>query len=150
MRAEVKPTATAPKSKAPTVTIRMAENSEGRTIGALVVAAGFDVARLDWAVVNPWWLVAEIDGHIVGCIDILPSRPVGRLEMLAVHPELSNRKRAKVVKALLGHGLALLQRAGCEIGAGIVPEGMEGYRKVLEHRGSRAITEGTLYAKLLR
>ncbi len=143
-------TAPAPKPKPPAVTVRMAENSDGPTIGALVVAAGFAVATLDWAVVHPWWLVAEIDGEIVGCIDILPSRPVGRLEMLATHPDLSNRKRAVVVKALVLQGTAVLEQAGCERAAGLVPEELPGYRRILEHRGARVIAEGALYAKRLR
>ena len=68
-------TTPASKSRQSAITIRLAENADGPAIGALVVAAGFAVATLDWSDVHPYWLVAVQDDAVVGCIRVAGSGP---------------------------------------------------------------------------
>ena len=151
MRAEVDPSATAPKDHVtPDVEVRLAEDVDGPAIGRLVVQAGFAVATLDWSKVYPYWLVADREDRVVGCIQVCMGLPIARLELMATDPELSNRARARVVKALLIHGLAMLKREGAEIAAGVVPGKLKGYQKILLHRGAIIIWSGDLFAKRLR
>lgn len=132
------------------VEVRLAKDADGPAIGRLVVAAGFAVATLDWSKVYPYWLVAERDGRVAGCIQVCMGLPIARLELMATDPELSKRMRARVVKSLLIHGLAMLKQQGAEIAAGVVPGELKDYQKILLHRGAIIIWSGDLFAKRLR
>ena len=85
-RTEVKSSAITPKGRVtPDVEVRLAEDADGPAIGRLVVAAGFAVATLDWMRVHPWWLVAEREGRVAGCIQTCPALPIGRLSSSEDH-----------------------------------------------------------------
>lgn len=67
--------------------VRMATNEEGEIIRHILEQADeFNIPGLDWSRVWPNWLVAEHKGIIVGCIQVLPGRPLGYIGSLAVLP----------------------------------------------------------------
>jgi hypothetical protein len=117
-------------------TLRIAENADGKAIGELAWSAGFTVEGVNWEDIYPYWLVAELHGGIVGAIQVLPGKPVGRLEMLCVDKSLRKRDRGKVVMALLYQALAVLELHGAKFASGFIPTEMQSYVRVISKRGA--------------
>lgn len=116
--------------------LRIAENCDGKAIGELAAACGFGVANIDWSEVHPYWLVAERDGRMVGAIQVLPGRPIGRIEMLCTADGLRRRDRAAVVMSLLYQACAVLRLGGSRLASGALPRNLSSYRAVIEKRGA--------------
>lgn len=129
--------------------IRLGTNADGPRIGELVAEGGFDVIGLDWTLIEPYWLVADTGEEIVGCLQVLPGRPVGRLELLAAEDSLTHRERAMVVKALLEQGMVTLQRAGVQLATGLIPFDHKEYKRLLKKRGAVVIASGNMLAKVI-
>lgn len=124
----------APKKE---TTIRLARNADGAAIAMLRAACGYpDADYLDWSNIEPYWIVACDVRDIVGALQVCPGRPVGRLEMLAVHPGLAPRARAETVKALALQGMATLRLHGSGIAAFLVPFELRAYKNALKKRGA--------------
>lgn len=127
------------------VHVRACYNAEGPQLAILARRAGFILPDLDWSLVSPYWLVAEHQRRLIGAIQLCPSVPIARLEMLCLDPELSHRLKALAVKKLLIHGCAALARAGAQYVSGLVDVGLPGYEQVLQRRGAIKQSHGTLY-----
>jgi len=127
------------------VKIRIAENVDGKTIGELAWSCGFTVDGISWEDIYPYWLVAEISGSIVGAIQVLPGKPVGRVEMLSVDRSLRKRDRGAVVMALLYQALAVLELGGSTLASGFLPEEHHEYAQVIAHRGAWSVGFGELF-----
>lgn len=132
-----------------TPSIRLATNSDGDAIHRLVTDAGFAVDGIDWGVVYPYWLVAEQDAEVIGCIQVCIGIPIGRLEMLSVSRDLSHPLRAIVVKSLLLAGAATLKKAGAQMVSGMIPFEMKSYKRLLQRRGCVSIGVGNMMARRL-
>lgn len=126
--------------------VRLAENSDGEAIKALLIAQGPFDPSIPFTDIHPYWLVAEFAGHegIVGCIQTLPSRPFGHLEMLATSKALSDLEKGLVVRELLLEGAAVLNYHRAVVVAGFVPFGMKGYKRVLKKRGAVVADTGSM------
>lgn len=142
-----KPVANDHSSAPPSV--RLASNSDGATIHRLVTDSGFAVEDIDWSVVYPYWLVAEQNGDVVGCIQVCIGVPIGRLEMLSVRADLSHMLRAAIVKSLLLAGAATLKKAGAQMVSGMIPFEMKSYKRLLQRRGCVSIGVGNMMARRL-
>lgn len=140
------------KAKSPCpkdISIRLAEDADGPRIGELARASGFGVEGIDWTSVHPHWLAAELDGRVVGAIQIILSKPIGWLEMLSLDPDLTPREQAMAVKALVERGLLSLKVFGAQLAMGVVPSEMVGYQRILERRGAVDTGSGHTWAKRL-
>ena len=133
------------------VSIRMATNDDGPAVGALVEASlpSVDLGKIDWSEVSPYWLVAEVDDQIVGCLQIALGKPFGHLEHLALVPDLPDRTKAKAVKAMVMRGLGMLTRHGAAFASFMVPFEMKSYARVLKRRGGVPIYRGNAFIKRL-
>lgn len=101
------------------VDIDLAQDDEGDDIATVLLANGVEI-EADWSKVFPYWLVASVEGRVVGCCQILVSKPFGFIEFLFVHPETAFKLRAIALRKLLLGGMATLQRAGCQYVGGAV------------------------------
>ena len=72
------------------ITVRLASNYEGDLIRELVYQNGFDLDWIDWNDIYPFWLVALMEENIVGCIQVCLSRPIGRIELLSINPDITH------------------------------------------------------------
>jgi hypothetical protein len=93
----------------------MAKNDDGDAVAALMEKNEFfqwDNWSIDWHDLEPNWLVAEHDGEIVGCIQVVPAKPIGRMEVLSINPDLSLMMRYAVTKALTSHAVGVNQMYG--------------------------------------
>lgn len=130
------------------VTVRLAENSEGATVKKLLeVQHGAQEPSLRWDSINPYWLVAELRGEIVGVIQTRPSRPMGSLEGLATARHLSEVERGRVVRELAMSGMAVLLGHGASQVQMFIPFELRAYKRVLKKRGAVVLGQGNLLAK---
>ena len=129
-------------------TVRAAEDAEGEAIHALVDAStaqyGYTIPACSWARVKPFWYVAEIQGELLGAVQICIGWPVGRVEMLSIRPGLSHTKTAKVVKALLYHAFHAMKLDGTTLICSLVAESQTDFIRILERWGFRFAAKGKM------
>ncbi len=107
---------------------------------------GFDI---DWSDIYPHWIVAEIDGTVVGAIEVCPGKPIGRLEFLMIGPGLSHTRRAKVTMQLIYAGMATLRQGGSQLCCWTVSFEQKSYRAILEKRGAETTLQANIMYKRL-
>lgn len=130
--------------------IRLAENSDGESLRELLAKSHGEIVGLDWSDIYPYWLVAEKENRIVGCINLAPSKPIGRLDLLAIDPDLGPHARGKVVRALILQGLSTLKHQGCSGSVSSIPFNLRAYKKILKkHFGAIVIGQGNMVMRLL-
>ena len=129
--------------------IRMAQNTDGETIQGLVQHAGFTIDGIDWSDVYPYWLVAETGGLVVGCIQVLPGKPIGHTGMLAVRLDHVPREKARAVKKLVIAAMAVLKQGGAQLAMGVVPFELRSYKRALKNRGAVVVSRGNVLAARL-
>jgi hypothetical protein len=127
---------------------RLALNEDGERIDEL--ASKQTGPGLDWSDIYPYWLVAEKDGKIIGCLNVAPSKPVGRLDFLALDDSLSPHTRSKAVRGLILQGMATLLAGGSTASVSIVPFELKSYKKILKkHFDATVIGQGNMIIKRL-
>lgn len=126
------------------VKIRLAENSEGQIVKSLAGSNGFDAVEMDWSDIYPYWLVAEFEDEIIGTVQVCPSRPIGRLEMLHVIPEIKNGLRRIAVTMLLIAGVETLKSHGAQVVSGVIPFDLKSYKRFLKKRGAVSAGVGNI------
>jgi hypothetical protein len=92
------------------IQVRMAKNSDGDAVAALMDQSGsfqFDDWTIDWSDLDPTWLVAECDGKILGCVQSLPAKPIGRIEILCVDMSIEIDERRQIWLDLYRHAIAM-------------------------------------------
>lgn len=130
--------------------IRLALNEDGSRLRELVALTQADIEWLDWSDIYPHWLVAEKNDQIVGCINLAVSKPIGRLDLLAVDPSLGPHARGRTVRALILRGLATLKHAGCSASLSQIPFELKAYKKLLKkHFGAAVIGQGNMVMRSL-
>ncbi len=129
------------------IRVEIAGNEDGQRIKKLVLDSGVaSVEDLDWADIHPYWLKALRGPRIVGAIQVLPGKPIGRLELLAVDDKLPHRIRAKVVMELLMQGFGVLKGHGAQMASGMLPFEARSYKRILKKRGGVVILSGNTMA----
>ncbi len=131
------------------LTVRIASDDDGPRIGELGREQGFPIDDIDWSRVNPYWLVAEDDGRIIGALQFCLALPMGWLEMMFINQELSHRERAQTVKALVERGLLALKAFGAQLAMGSVSLEMKSFKRIMKRRGGVVLSSGSLMAKRL-
>jgi hypothetical protein len=131
------------------VTVRLAKNADGPRIGELLAASGFksDGWDIDWSDIEPWWLVAEIDGVVEGAVQVCLAKPIARVEMLGINPELSYRDRSLVASKLDKQWQANVKISGASGLAGTVAYELDGFLRVASRRGYVNVAEGCVMMK---
>jgi predicted N-acetyltransferase YhbS len=92
--------------------------------------------------VYPYWVVSEKDGEVVGCIQVIPAKPIGQLENMGVREDLPQRERIRIGRTLVYHGLGVLRAYGSKAVASMVED--EKFQHVAEKRGWVATNRGAV------
>ena len=129
--------------------IRLATDADGTAVGDLVWRGGFRVDGIDWTDLGSYWLVAENGVGIVGCLQVLPGKPIGRLEFLVVDEELTHRERATISRDLSIQGYATLKLAGAQAASNLVDFKNKSLKRILKRRGARVMASGNMFIKRL-
>lgn len=126
--------------------IRWAFDHEGPVIQAILANQGVSLAtQVDWTrPLGPYWLL-YCTPDPVGCVNVNPGTPVGRLEWLTVMKEVPKRQYACAMRDLCYAGMAALHQGGSQLVAGYVADLYEGWKRVIERRKLVPIERGTLY-----
>ena len=131
------------------INIRLARNDEASQIQALLRPDNPLVDELDWSDIYPYWLVAEVDGKIVGCLQVCLGKPIGRLECLTLAPWLSSHRKGRVLQDLVFAGLATLRASGAGAASGMVSFENRVFKRWLKRHGWLVAYSGNLLVKSL-
>ena len=106
---------------------------------------------VDWTQpLGPFWLLLIKGLNPVGCINVNPGTPVGRLEWLVVKKSVPKRQYAIAIRDLLYAGATILQSQGSQIVAGQICDHEKGWQRVLQRRKFFPTEPGTLYIGVLQ
>lgn len=135
------------------VSVRMAKNDDGPEVERLMAAVGFfqfDGWEIDWSDLEPNWLVGVHSGSIVGCIQVVPARPFGRIECLCVDPELSTMMKYAVTSALTTQAAMTVKMYGAQAVTSLIPYSLPSYFGGAMNRGWFELDEGHIVMRRLR
>ena len=136
-------------TKKPKLSVRLAQNEDGEAIKRLVQtgpeAFAPEGVDLDWTDIYPFWIVAEQGDRIVGALQVIPARPVGRVEMLSVDPELPDRERARVVRLFLDHTLEIMRKSKVQMFTSLVKFGNDRFKRAFKRRGGVGAEQGNIF-----
>ena len=80
----------------------------------------------------------------MGCLQLCPGKPVGRMELLSVDQGLGPRQRAEIVKGLVYDGMAALKVSGAQAVACLINFEAKSFKRILKKRGAVVLTSGNL------
>lgn len=132
------------------IKVRFARDAEGMAIAQMVHCSHEAVPNVEWAKVYPYWMVAEKNGDLIGCIQVCYSIPVGRLEFMSFVPGLPYRTRALAVKALLNLGTLTLKKTGARVVAGCVGFEDKSFKEILKREGCTVFTSGNTLGRTIQ
>lgn len=126
--------------------IRWAFDHEGLVIQSILLDQNVALAnQVNWLLpLGPYWLL-YCDPDPVGCINVNPGTPVGRMEWLTVKKSVPKRKYACAIRDLCYAGMATLKQGGSQFVAGHVADYDMSWKKVIGKRGLQVVEHGTLY-----
>lgn len=113
------------------VEVRLAVNETGPKISEILKANGLAL-EADWSKIFPHWLIATVDDEVIGCCQVVMSKPVGYVEFLYVHPEVPFKLRAIALRKLGYQAMGTLHHAGCQYVAGMVSTKNKKFFNVIE------------------
>lgn len=131
----------------PPVHVRLAEDTDAEAVQDLAERESgfyFEGWDIDWSKIHPYWVVAEVDGVIVGAIQALPGFPVGRIELLSVDSRLGQIQRGAVVKKITDFAQAVIYSQGSQGVMSMIPFELKSYKKVTENRRWVSIAQGDM------
>ena len=102
------------------VVIRLALDETGPRIAEILKENDIVLPHADWSKVFPHWLIATVDDDVVGCLQVMPAKPVGWCEFLFVKPSAPFKIRAIAIRKLIISGMATIKAGGCAYVAGMV------------------------------
>lgn len=127
------------------VEIRLASDSAGPQIAEVLGENGIVLLHADWTKVSPHWLIATLGEEVIGCLQIVPSRPIGYLEYLFVRPSAPKRAQVVALRKLMHQGLGTLRLAGCNYSGNTVAQTNRRFSKVIEKMGLHKVFAADLY-----
>lgn len=131
------------------VVVDLALDDVGPEIGKLLAENGIDLPG-GWEKVFPHWLTACVDGKLIGCVQVMPVRPVGRCEFLCVKQSAPFKLRAIAVRKLIAAAMSTCHMAGCAYVAGLVGGENGKFEGVLRNLNFVPVSDFRMLAKRLR
>ena len=113
------------------VKIRLATDEAGPLIAEALKENNIEVPGADWSKVFPSWLIATVGEEVIGCIQVMPAKPVGWLEFLFTKKSAPYKLRVIAFRKLLEQGAGTLKMAGCSYVLGTVEPGNKAFMDIL-------------------
>lgn len=126
------------------ILIRLAKNEDGPRIRELAHANGFQLVGIDFEDIYPYWQAVEYQGEIIAAAQLCPGKPIARMELLCVDPEVSHILRSLCCQRLYAGISASARAMGAKCVTGMIPEELPAYKKFLLRRGCKVVTTGDL------
>jgi hypothetical protein len=127
------------------VIIDLAPDELGPAIGAILEQHG--ISGLDWSRVFPHWLIATVGDTVIGCVQVLPSRPVGYANFLHVSKSASFKERAVAIDKLILAAVSTIHGCGAQWACANVAEAK--FVDVLKRRNFAQVNETAQMMKRL-
>ena len=115
-------------------TARLAENTDGDRVQELVDTNGTGYPGVQWDNIKPWWAVVLDGEEIIGCAQVVASKPIGHVEFLNLDDSLSQMQRAYAFKVLISFATLMLHGSNVYIARSSIPHGMKQWKKVVKKR----------------
>lgn len=123
--------------------IRVGTPNDGPAIERLLKIGGTELPGIQWEDNYPFWVVAEKNEKIIGCMQIMGSRPVAHGAFFVVHPDHRNSSAAWKIYQ---YALSNLRAMGIAAISFFVDEDNQSYKDMIERHGSEVITtRGFIY-----
>lgn len=132
------------------VHIDLATNEDGSAIADVLKENGIVLEGADWSKVFPHWLVARFDGKVMGCCQVLVSKPVGYVEFMFVRPSAPFKMRAIAMRKLIVQSMSTLSHAGCNYVGGIIAQKNHKFTGVITKLNFVKSFPADLYVKRLK
>ena len=137
------------------VQIRLALDSCGPAIAAVLKENGIDLPGMSWEKVWPHWLIAcdkdATEGEeIIGCLQVMPSKPIAYCEMLCVTGKVSFKLRAIAIRKLIQQGIATGYHGGASYLAFNVDFGNDKFTTVIKKMNAQMMCGRFLFMKRLK
>ena len=113
------------------VKIRLALDSAGPEIAAVLKENDIEIPGADWSKCFPSWLIATVDEEVIGVIQVMPGKPTGWLEFLFTKKSAPYKLRVIAFRKLLEQGAGTLKMAGCSYVLGTVEPGNKAFMDIL-------------------
>ena len=114
------------------VVVRLATAQAGPMIAELLKENGIELNGADWSKVSPHWLIATVEESVIGCCQVVVSKPIGYMEFLLVKPSVSFKLRAIALRKLAIQGMSTLYYGGAQYVAGMVAVKDQKFLDVIE------------------
>lgn len=124
--------------------IRRATDADGVAISELMFSVGYNPRGIDWSDIADYWLVAEIDSKVVGAIQICYGKPMGRLDLTGISPELSPHRGSRVYRDLVLAAMLTLREFGAQTVNGYIPFANKNIKRFLKKHGGQVLGQGNL------
>lgn len=131
------------------VKIRLALDECGQQIAVILAENGVVIPGCDWSRIFPSWLIATVGNDIIGCIQVMPAKPVGYCEFLFTKPGISFKLRAIAIRQLIEQGIATVRLAGASYCACTVHSENAKFLGVLEKMNITKLHDGSVMVKRL-
>ena len=115
------------------VEIRIAMgNGAGQMIEQILAENDIELSGVDWSGPMPNWLLACNGEEVLGCCQVVVSKPIGYMEFLLVKPSVSFKLRAIALRKLAIQGMSTLYYGGAQYVAGMVAVKDQKFLDVIE------------------
>lgn len=131
------------------VAIRIATNEAGPLIAAVLRENGIELQAADWTQISPHWLIATLDDDVIGCLQVMPAKPVAWVEFLYAKPSAPFKFRAIAIRKLIAAGMSTAYHGGAQYMAGVVNVKNRAFQDVLRKLNFSQVSENVVMAKLL-
>lgn len=131
------------------VVVRLAVAEAGPMIAEILKENDIELNGADWSKVFPHWLIATEGDQVIGCVQVVMSKPIGYLEFLFVRPSVSFKLRAIALRKLAIQGMATLYHGGSQYVAGMVAVKDQKFLDVIEKLNVKPLYTAHLVCKRL-
>ena len=131
------------------VVIRLALDETGPTISEILKANGIELPGANWSKVFPHWLIACDRDDVIGCVIVLPAKPVGYAEFLFVKPSISFKLRALAIRKLIIAAMATIQAGGAAYVGAVLDAKNDKFMGVLTKLNFVRASNNTMMVKII-
>jgi hypothetical protein len=131
------------------VQIRLALDVYGKDIEKILAENDVFLPGADFSKVFPHWIIAMVEDEVIGCLQVMPAKPIGWLEMLAVKPSVSFKLRAIAMRKLMQQGIATLYLGGSQLAFATVGTSNKKMKSVLEKINFSKVFDAEIMVKSL-
>lgn len=131
------------------VQVRLAVDGTGPMIAAVLKENGIEFPGADWSRIFPSWLIATVGDDVVGCVQVMPVKPVGYVNFLYVRPSISFKLRAIAFRKLGLAAISTMHYAGIRYVAGMVSQENAKLINVLEKINFAKLADGAVMIKYI-